>query len=145
MLSKLSWKPLGIGLGVFIVIRILLMIAKSWVSGYVEGQLFGESGAYSHEDNLAIIYHPIMSWYEVFSYLVKLVVPCTLVAYLSREKEIVSTVLFAIILSLLDSLNWYGVYPNSAGMVVLTIVINMLLVAPIAYAICRYKHKKQEC
>ena len=143
MLSKLSWKSLGIGLGVFIVISILLMIVKSWISGYVEGQLFGDNGAYSHEDNLALIYHPIMSWYEVLSYIIKLLVPCAFVVYLAEKNEIVNAILFSVALALLDSLSWYGVYPNSAGMVVLTIVINVLIVAPLGYAIRRYKYKNR--
>ena len=142
MVEKLNIRSLIYGVGVFAIMSILIAIIAAWVKGYVEGQLFGDAGAYSFEDHQLVRDHSLVVYFEFSSTFVRFIVTCSTVAYTARSNEIINTLCMSALISAFMAFGWFEVFPQYAfGMLVLAVFVNAVFALPIGYTFKKVRAK----
>ncbi|GAB3102085.1 hypothetical protein GCM10027217_22960 [Pseudomaricurvus hydrocarbonicus] len=131
-MRKIDLRSLIFAVGIYTFLAIIFSIFNSWVISYTEGMLFGDAGAYSHEDHVAVRDHV---FYQTFDYIfefLKIVIPCSYVAYRCKNGELRNAFAMSSLAALFSSLTTYSWFPFSVPVtVVLFAVLYSVISLPV--------------
>jgi len=127
-----------------IFIAIIISVLDSYVSQYAESQLFGNKGAYSHEDKLAILKHPSVMIFGLSGFLFSILLPIIVAAIIAKNQELSH----AFYMAVLGSIYSYFTFASGfSGMEIMLAkgytIISLVLALPAGYAARKYNNFRE--
>ena len=143
-MKRINIKALLIATVASIFLAIIISVLDSYVSLYAETQLFGDKGAYSHEDKLAVLKHSSVTIFGLSSLLISILFPILFAAVIAKGQELSHAIYMTVLGIIYSYFTFASGFPGMEAMLMQGYTIfSLILALPAGYAARKYNKRSK--